>query len=223
MTTETAQLVLAAIAGVGFIVWLAGLQFLFASARAGKTETPATSDLHEPLPENWMVGSAEVEGQRAALAKRAAGLLVKQGPSSFGPIKIVEANDDRVVFERVGPMAGNAQQGCWLRRGEMRFLQQGRERTRIDYAVERAPLRWLLWLGGLFQILGLAALVVGSWLIMTLVIPSPDPRIRWQTIQMAQVVHFLWPPFLLAYLYRRAIRSVRATFEALVHNLPYAE
>lgn len=222
MSTETAQLVLGIIGGVGFIVWLAGLQFLFSSARVGQREN-ASRDFQEPIPENWLAGSAEVEGQPAVLAKRAAALLVKQTPGPFGPIKIVEGSDDRLVFERVGPRVGGLQQGEWLRRGEMRFTAIGRDRTRIDYAIERAPLRWLLWLGGLFQALGLAALGVGAWLIGTLVVPSPDPAVRTQAIQMIQVVHFLWPPFLMGFLYRRGIRSVRATFDALAHNLPYAE
>jgi hypothetical protein len=222
MSSETAQIVLAAIAGIGFIAWLAGLQFLFSSARVGRNDTAATGDFSEPPPDNWMVGSAEVDGQPAVLAKKAAALLVKQAPGPFGPIKIMEASDNRLAFERVGPAAGNMQ-GQWLRRGEMRFTAIDGKRTRIDYAIERSPLRWLLWLGGLFLVLGLIALVVGAWLIATLVVPSPDPAVRSQAIQMVQAIHFLWPPFLMGGLYRRGIRSVRATFEALVHNLPYAE
>jgi hypothetical protein len=38
---------------------------------------------------------------------------------------------------------------------------------------------------------------------------------------MLQVVHVLWPPFLLGTLYRMRRRTVQARFEVLVHNLPY--
>jgi hypothetical protein len=78
-----------------------------------------------------------------------------------------------------------------------------------------------LWLGGLFQAAGLLALVVGCWAVYTYVASSPDPAVRWQTFQMAQAVHFLWPPFLCGGLYRRGARAVAAQFEALAHNLPY--
>src|SRR5262249_33300367 len=44
----------------------------------------------------------------------------------------------------------------------------------------------------------------------------------WQTFQMAQAVHFLWPPFLFGALYRQGRRAA-AQFEALAHNLPYYE
>jgi hypothetical protein len=176
MSTETAQLVLAIIAGVGFIAWLAGFQFLFNSARVSKTDAAVASDFNESLPEGWMVGSAEVEGRPAVLAKRATALLVKQSPGPFGAIKIVEAGEDRLVFERVGPAPGGGQTGQWLRRGEMRFTAADAGRTRIDYAIERSPLRILLWIGALFLVLGLIALVVGAVLIGTLVVPSPDPR-----------------------------------------------
>jgi hypothetical protein len=221
MSTETAELFVAIAAGVGFIAWLAGLQFLIASARVGRNEAPAGGNLGEPLPENWLVGSADVDGQPAALAKRAAAFLVKETAGPLGPIKIVERNDNRLVFEHVGPVTG-AGQGSWLRRGEMRFTALDNRRTRIDYAIERGSIRWLLRVGALFLLLGLLVLVVGGGLMVTLVIPSPDPALRTQAVQMVQVVHFLWPPFLMGYLYRRGIRSVRATFDALAHNLPYA-
>jgi hypothetical protein len=222
MSSETAQLVLGLIAGAGFVVWLAGLQFLLTSARTAKSAT-SLPELTEPPPADWLLGSTEVQGQPATLVKRAATQLVKLGAGTVGTIKILECTDDRLAFERIGPMPGNMSQGNWLRRGELRFTPQGRERTTILYAVERAPLRWLLWLGSLFLLLGLIALIGGYWLLHTLVASSPDLTLRWQTLQMGQIVHFLWPPFLMGGLYRRSVHNLRATFEALTTNLPYTE
>ncbi len=82
-------------------------------------------------------------------------------------------------------------------------------------------MRWLLWLGALFQAAGLIALVVGCWAVYTYIVCSRDPNVRWQTMQMIQVCHLLWPPFLLGALYRRGRREVVSRFEALAHNLPY--
>ena len=41
------------------------------------------------------------------------------------------------------------------------------------------------------------AILLVSGLIWTLVIPAQNPAIRWQVIQVVQMVHFLWPPFLI--------------------------
>jgi hypothetical protein len=83
--------------------------------------------------------------------------------------------------------------------------------------------RWpgLLWGGGVFLALGLLTLVGLFWFLYRYVATNPDPGIRWQTVQMIQAVHFLWPPFLFAHLYRRVGRAVRAGVDGLVHNLPY--
>ena len=47
-------------------------------------------------------------------------------------------------------------------------------------------------------------------LLMRLVVPSELPTVRWQALQVAQVVHVLWPPFLLLFLHRRLRAAVGA-------------
>src|SRR5262245_4234089 len=75
MTTEVAQIVLAAITTVAAVVWLAGLQYLLTSARQGaKSEDREGADaemVEDPLT-RCLSGSAEVEGQAGALASKAA-------------------------------------------------------------------------------------------------------------------------------------------------------
>ena len=75
----------------------------------------------------------------------------------------------------------------------------------------------------IFLVLGVIALVTGFVLVNTLVVPNRDPAVRGQTLQMLQVGHFLWPPFLFGGLYRRQYTAVRARFDTLIHNLPYYE
>jgi hypothetical protein len=75
-------------------------------------------------------------------------------------------------------------------------------------------------LGGAFQVAGLLALGIGYWAVDTFLIASPDPELRWQTLQMAQAVHFLWPSFPFGALYRQGRRAVAAQLTALAHNLP---
>jgi hypothetical protein len=225
MTEATAQVLLYVITAAGFIVWLLGLQFLLTASRrriAANRQAAEQLELSEPPEANWIVGSTEVEGQPAALAVKAAAVLAKESIAALGPLKIVQRTGDRVTFERINPSL--AMQPSWrggFRRGQLRLTPVGRERTRVDYAIEMAGGQWLLWLGGIFQALGLLALVVGFWVISTYVVPHPHPAVRWQTLQMMQVVHFLWPPFLCGGLYRVWGREVRAGFDALVNNLPY--
>jgi hypothetical protein len=155
------------------------------------------------------------------LASRAASILAKGSP--LGPLKIVEKTHDHITFERLGPGMVNQPSSRWFRRGELRFSALGQGRCRVEWSAELAGMGWLLGLGALFQVLGLLALVIGGWAIYTYVVSSPEPAVRWQTIQMVQAVHFLWPPFLFGVLHRRGMREVAAQLEALAHNLPYYE
>ena len=69
-------------------------------------------------------------------------------------------------------------------------------RTRIEYAIDVPSGRVLIAFGWLFITLGLAALSAGCWIMLAYVIPSPNLSVRGQALQMVQVAHFLWPPFL---------------------------
>jgi hypothetical protein len=225
MSSETAQIVLAAITAVAAIVWLGGLQFLLASARLGtKNEDRDSADpemVEEPLTP-CISGSAEVEGQAGALAAKAASVVAQNKLFPFGPFKIVEKSESRLRFEQSGRGVGERTAG-WFRRGQLRFIPLGPGRTRVEWTVALAPRSWLLWLGGGFQVAGLIALVAGGWAIYTFFASSADPALRWQTLQMLQVSHLLWPPFLFGALNRQGRRMIAAGFEALANNLPYLQ
>jgi hypothetical protein len=222
MTEETAQLLLALITAVALAAWVAGVQFMLRSKQKPPVdEELMTSQSDGELAGNWLHTSAEVAGEPASLAGKATALLAREG-TGLGTLKILERGSDRVGFAQAGTGTAVANQTCpGLRGGELRFTAVGGGRTRIDVFLQVAQMRWLLWLGAGFLFLGLIAIVVGCWTIFTYVIPSPLPGVRWQTLQMLQVVHFLWPPFLLGGLYRRLSRAALVRFEALIHNLPY--
>jgi hypothetical protein len=219
MSVEAAQLVLFAITGLGAIIWVVALNFLSRCYRSQQpTELLAFGD---PVAAHGLIGGAEVDGQPRQLAARAATVLAHGSQSSFGPVKIVEKTDERIVFERPETGIGNRSAGNWFRRAELRFTAVSSTRTRVEWLVEPVSIRWFLQLGVLFQIVGLLALVFGCAFIHTYVAASPDPAVRWQTLQMIQVVHFLWPPFLFGGLYRRGLRAAPNQLDALVNNLPY--
>lgn len=224
MDTETARTVFYAIATIGFIAWVVGLQFIsvsYRSERDAAREAMSQLGLDEPPSGRLLVGRAEVEGQPAALAAKAAASLAKSGQWTLSPLKILEKTDDRVVFEGAGPNATGRLGWRSVGRGQLQFASIGPNRTAVSYAVEIGSGRWLLVCGGIFNALGLAALLLASALMLTIVVPSPNPAVRAQAVQMVQVIHFLWPPFLFGGLYRSLRRSVRVGFEVFVHNLPY--
>jgi hypothetical protein len=215
MPPEAAQLVLLAITVIAVLVWAISLHFLVGAFQAGRARpTNEFADRESAPSANTLTGSAAVDQPPAVLTTRAAAVLAKTSP--FGTIKIVEKTEDRITFERLGPT------NRWLRRGELRFAATGPGRSRVDWAAELNSMNWLLSLGVLFQLLGASAVVTGYALISTYVVSSPNGAVRWQTIQMLQVMHFIWPPFLFAGLYRRGRREIAAQFEGLVHNLPYS-
>lgn len=225
MNIEAAQLVFAIIVTIGAIVWLIALQFTIAAFQL-KRATPGSADaldFTDKPPRSWYFGSAEVDGEPGVLSRKAAHVLARESSLSLGSLKVLEQTDRRVRFERIGQYSSHQTQGLWFSRGLFQFNPSGPGRTRIDYAIELREMRGLLIGGLIFLFLGLLVLVVGGWFMYVYVVTSPDPALRWQTIQALQMFHFLWPPFLFGSLYRYGKRNTLTRFEALVHNLPYFE
>lgn len=224
MDQQTAQWVLYAITVAAGVAWMAGVRFLMRSVRMGRPDRPmgTTRFGEESPPENVMVGTAEVEGLAESLSSKAASILAGDA-SHFGCVKIVERTDDCLRFEARGSATTPSPAGQCLRGGQLRFTPLGHDRTRIDYGIEVSAGRGLLWGGAIFVVLGLIAVLVGYGAIQTWVVANPNAAVRGQTLQMFQVVHFLWPPFLFGGIYRQQRRAVRDGFDALIHNLPYHE
>jgi hypothetical protein len=87
-----------AIATIGFVVWLVGMQFVavsYKSEREAARQAMSEFGLDEPPSGRLLVGRAEVEGTPAALAARAASSLANAGRGTLGPVKILA----RVGFE----------------------------------------------------------------------------------------------------------------------------
>ena len=226
MNVEMARMVLAVITGIGAGIWLLAFRFLLAAGakpKPGQQAEEAPAEEHAARisrwPENWVSGSVEVAGQPALLADQAVSFLARGDMQVLGPIKIVEKTDDRIVFERPGPSTHPA--GGWFRTGELHFTPLQPGRTRIDWGCGPFHLGWMLKAAWAIQCCGLIALIAGCLAIYHFVISSPDPAVRWQTVQMVQVIHFLWPPFLFGGLYRKVMQETAARLDTLASNLPY--
>ena len=66
--------------------------------------------------------------------------------------------------------------------------------------------------------LGLPAILIVGGVIWYFVVNSPNPSVRWQVLQLLQLVHVIWPPFLVLYFYRAGRRHGR-TFVSNVLSL----
>ncbi len=73
--------------------------------------------------------------------------------------------------------------------------------------------RWVM--AALVLVVAPAVVAGVTALVWLLAARSEDPGIRWQTVQMVQVIHVLWPPFLIAALHKRLRDTVTGTAELL--------
>jgi hypothetical protein len=237
MDSSTAELVLYGITAVSVVVWMAGLRFLLSSLCGRKKTVEGLADPAEQARANLAYGSVEVECSASELSSRAAALLAAKS------MLICERTDEKIVFETpkefvaegaaCEPMtpsfpASVNQLGMQKRtgrlpsiHGQLHFTPLSSGKTRVDYAIAVPRVRLFLILGYVFEALGILAIITGFSVIYFFVIPSPDTAVRWQTLQMIQVIHFLWPPFLFAYIYRKSASIIRVQFDTFIHNLPF--
>jgi hypothetical protein len=218
MDVHTAHLVLYCLTAVALVAWAAGLRFLIASAR--QPHVAEAFDAPEPSGGLPVQGTAEVDGRPEDLSLRAASIMAKGIAGQLGPMRIVDRTADRVIFEG-DPMGVGL--GRYIRQGAFHFAASGANRTRIDYALKVSQAKGLLWAGAICQMLGLLAIAIGFFLVRTYVIDNANPAIRAQSVQMVQVSHFLWPPFLFGALYRRGPGALRGAMDTFVRNLPFCE
>jgi hypothetical protein len=215
MNAANAEMLLYAITAVAVVVWVEGLRFLVATVRKGKKGSEEFGKLDDPAPANIIFGSAEVKGSAAELSQKAAAVMAARS------IKICEKTDESIVFETPKEFIPGSNVNLPPLSGQMRFTPLAAQTTRVDYALAKPRVRILLILGFVFQALGFIAIMAGFLLIYFLAVSDPNPGVRWQTMQMVQVVHFLWPPFMFAGIYRKSVSFVKSQFDTFIHNLPF--
>ena len=235
MSTETATLILNLIAAVALVGWVAGLTFVIATGRmiASVSHPPDGEARFEPEVDptvagdfgagptssapargrTTLYGEGLIEGQAARLARRFASRLASSGLAPGFPARVVEAADDRVGFEAPSTVGQP--------RGVVEFADAGGGRVGTRYRVDVGGTTSLLVGAGVILAAGLLAIVSGYWLVSTYVISLGNPAARVQTIQMLQVVHLIWPPFLLGGIARRRVGVVREALDTTLANLPH--
>jgi len=221
MTVQTAQVLFLAIAGAMFVVWAVATRFAFSrlypSRREGENYDPAAE-----LDPELVRGEVELTGDRETLSRKIAErLAAATGIAGASFLRITSRTAERVAFERI-PGATTERAGPAFVSGEVTLVPDGpRVRARYSLSLHRfaRTMRLVTYLvcfvyGGLF-VIGVPALV---WLF---VVHNEDERVRWQVFQTAQMIHGVWPPFLIGYLNDRLRRAAGAFLETLLSNLAH--
>jgi hypothetical protein len=235
MSTEMSWTILLTITCVGVAFWvITAIGFVWL-VRPNRDAVPLDLPLSRsrgvegPSGENVRTGRVEIAGRPDAMAQKLAESLGRTGLSGL-LTRVLERTADRVVFEVTrqpamsAMMGGGGRSGCGIRqpiRGEVVFSAFGSGRTRADFALEAGAGRGLVVGGMVFLIAGLVTLATLFLCLRFIVIGSPNPALRAQSVQMLQCVHLIWPPWLCGILYRRGQDSLRNALEVLVGNLPY--
>ncbi len=167
-------------------------------------------------------GMAEVPMPPEALCKEIARRLTEQ---AFGLSVRLEACDPHQVRAQLFTYAGSEaavasrpDRGATLRVA----IEPDGSGSRLRWVVDGRPLVQLFGTAmKVVLVLGLCGLVAAGVLMPALVIPSEEPAVRWQVVQTIHVLHFLWPPFLIAFVARRRRALVETRTADLLNNLRF--
>ena len=169
MSTQTAQTVVLIISIAAAVVWLTAVCLWWFTRRPKKTE-----------PVSRRLPDKQVTEVRDSLS-RAAALMVP-------PCELIGGDSDGAMFRLMLP--GKPEMLV-----EVGLDDRGVTVATAELTSQEAPLWYRLlmpiWLGLTF-VIG----VVGVWLMLTFVVPHQDPNVRGQAMQMLQITHFIWPPFM---------------------------
>jgi hypothetical protein len=220
MDEDVAKLIFLVIMGVGVTVWAVSLSRALRFGRPARQSQPLLSDENAEFSQfEWQTGKVTLRGNRDALSKALLRSFAQLQFGLFASIFRVQQYDDgRIVVKKVGPLVCNLPPGLYFTEAEISFQETNAGTVEASYRVGFGRLLRKLRRITLGIILGIGLplmLLVGSavWLF---VIPSPMPGMRWQVLQTFQIVHGLWPPFLIMWLYSIGRRQSKILIENVI-------
>lgn len=226
MDEEIAKLIFVAIMTAGFFVWLLSLAMTLRVGRAtAEQDWRALDNIAEPGGA-VETGARTVSGEPGALSKALARSLTQLNIGGFNSLfEIVERSDRRVLVKKTGPLICNQPVGMYFSEAEIGFEDQRNGTVRVSYQLRYDRLAKRLKSIALIIIFlaGLPAMLIVGGIIWYVVIPSPNPAVRWQVFQTFQIVHALWPPYLLFWLYSAGRRQSKTYMSNLLSTLELAE
>ncbi len=194
----------------GTLTWLLALR---AHRRAFR---PA--DLREPdLLARFEI---EIDAPPSRVSERASEALRTGGLPGLGGALLTEVRPDRIA----GELSMIARRGPGRKLG---FEIHLRDSTAGPGAAAEVVLRrkggeGLRIASAILVYLAAPLLLATAFFVMrAFVLPSDDPNLRAQAVQTIQIVHVLWPPFLLAHFHRRLVRVLRESLATVLRNAAF--
>ena len=221
MSPDSARLVILITATVGGLVWLISV------AMASKLLRRRYDPYNPEASDYDISGKIRVDGNPAALAETITERLVSSSTGFMGTqCKILKSTPEQIRFQlgiSASESDGHRRPGLSSCEIEIRLRDIG-ETTEVTYLADLGNIRRkMAFIALSINVLGLAAVTVLPAALYIYVAPHPDAPVRQQAIQVCQMVHVLWPPFLVLGLYRRTTRLVTNAVETLITNLQYAK
>jgi|GEM_PF-6068248 len=234
MSVQAAQITIVAIAAISLVAWSLAFRFLQRSERIcrGKAEKdddpferPQTFGAELPQADDPYI----ITGERVvkiAAKKLAEGMpprLLDQ-TQMLGQVRLVSVTENQIDFEvLVRDRANMKSKRHVLLTGQITFEPISVSQTRIKYQLSPRRVRTLLSIGRIVNFLSLFLIAGLGWGLWAFVASSDDPGMRIQSVQMMQVVHMLWPPFLFGGIARRMHNSPKQEIETIIDNVVVLE
>lgn len=226
MDQTTATGIFAAIMGTGFVVWVYSLIKTLQIGRESDTTDEWQPGSPMPSKSSAISGERTIHGDPEKLSKALVRSLLQVNIGMFGSLfEVVERTAERVVLKKTGPLCCNQPAGLYFSEAEFNFEPIGGDAVRVSYQLGyerlvRLTKRISL---GLIVGVGLPVMLVVGLVMWLVVIPSEDPAVRWQIFQCLHIVHALWPPFLMIWIYSMGRRHSKTFVSNLLTTLELAD
>lgn len=214
---ETAKELFFAIAVPMWAVWLFGTWFALKRVRPATAPEVLADD---PAVRDVLTGEVEIKGDAETVSKKIAEELI--GAASAGGmsgIRITERTRERIAFEKAAGVGGRMPV---FDSGLVTLATEG-DRVRVRYAVSQRRFARIMRIVTYLVcfLYGGAAVVVWPVIVWVYFVNSEDAAMRHQFLQIIQMVHGVWPPFLVGFLSSRLRKMTSNFFETLLANLEH--
>ena len=217
MTPELTRAVFFIIWGAGVVVWALGLRRSLVLLRERQTAGLEWGGPGFPGDEagaGVFRGEWEVEGRPDGVQAEVSRRL----PEALGVTFVLRATANGLELKNTLPPAFRRQGWSNVSQAHLTFQPADLTRTRVSYELDLSLLQRRLGRIALTVVLaaGLPTVVAVGALIWLLVLPSQHPAVRWQVFQTLQVVHGLWPPFMVTAKLKANLQEVESSLRALL-------
>ncbi|MEZ6132060.1 MAG: hypothetical protein R3C59_25645 [Planctomycetaceae bacterium] len=228
MSIEMTQMIYTGIMFVAALVWILSLR---KAARLGKNacapaDTWPLGDTFESDVSGDVAGVQTIRGRRPEVSRLLGQTLLNSGvPGVFATLfEMTERTDERIQIRKTGPLVCNQPSGMYFSEAVFDLTASSSNTVEVHYRLGFERLRRGMRLTALAIILGLGLpvmLIVGT-VLWIFVVNNANPIVRWQVFQALQVVHVLWPPFLVMGIFNSGRRHSRTWISNLMRSVELA-